>query len=496
MSQPCVAKASCTTPAERRLLRERRAREQAEALLEDKARELYEINRDLEFASAELQRQVAALQLERERTTRLAQTDTLTGLLNRGAFAQFAAHKLETMKTDGVSGALFIVDLDRFKYINDTFGHGAGDHVLAEVSRRLLTMFAADSVIARPGGDEFSIVARVRDHAEAERIACELSDAMSAPIAYEDASLSVGGSVGAALAPEHASNLGELMRFADLALFQAKNDGRGRAQMFNQPLYEKVRTRRELRGRLEAAIRDGEIEAWFQPIVDAKRPNQRRVEVLARWRDRQLGMLSPDVFVPIAEEAGLIAALDQAVLKAASADLTHWFASGAIDGASCNASMKAFKRPDFSENFLVHAEFLGFRPGQLIVEITETAAMDDPDLARRHITDLKSAGVRVALDDFGAGYTNLRALVELPVNSLKFDRSLLREVGQDPRISGFFTAAVQMARSLGVSIVAEGVETARQAELARRAGCDHLQGYLFARPLTAQQCAAWLQRRQ
>ena len=479
-----------------RLARERKAREAAERLLEDRAAELQETYRDLEIASVELRAQLEELKNEREKAEQSARADSVTGLLNRSAFVLDARQRLGGILRGPTPAAVFSIDLDRFKQVNDTYGHLAGDVALQVAARRLRDLFGPEAVFARFGGDEFVCLRRVQGGAqEAAELATVAAALLDEPIDFEGVALKVGASVGVALAPLHAKDVGRLLRFADLALYDAKRRGGGGVRLFEPELYEMVLIRRDLRRRLERGIAQGEIEAWFQPIIDARRPWRRKLEVLARWRDPGRGIVPPDLFVPVAEEAGMIGQLDEAVLRAAEAPLSEWFASGTVEAASCNVSMSEFQTVCFAERFLENVRELGVPRSKIIAEITETVAVNDPDLARTHIEDLANAGVRVALDDFGAGYSNLKALVELPVHSLKFDRSLLQEVVSDQRSGAFFKGAVQMARTLGVGIVAEGIETRRQAAIARLAGCDDLQGFLFSRPMPPSECADWLAER-
>jgi diguanylate cyclase (GGDEF)-like protein len=430
---------------------------------------------------AELAARVAELEAEREMTLRLAQTDSLTGLVNRGAFTSGLCERLDAARRARRPVGLFVIDLDRFKSLNDSLGHHAGDLLLGELGRRLRDDAEPGELIARLGGDEFAVVSETADiEGRADRLLAVLAH----PHTIYGRAVTPGGSVGVAVFPMDAHDASDLQRFADMALYRAKAAG-GRAwSRFDAELRAESERRRTLGDELRRAIPAGEIEPWFQPIVEAMTGRMAGVEVLARWRHPTEGLLSPALFVPMAEELGLIREIDVAVFDAACSRAAPWVAEGLIDTVSCNVSPRDLLDPGFSRKLIRRLAATDLPATALAVEITETFLLQDLALARRHIERLAAKGVQVALDDFGTGYSNLRALMHLPIQTVKLDRSLIYDVGRDARVSKLVASMLHAARSLGVRITAEGVEDEGQALFLRSAGCDRMQGYFFAKPMT------------
>ena len=439
---------------------------------------------------AELAARVAVLEAERGLTLRLAQTDSLTGLVNRGAFTTLLCERLEQARADGGQVALFVVDLDRFKHLNDTLGHHAGDLLLAELGQRLLADCGPGEVAARLGGDEFAVVSDVKDVA---RRAARLVQVVSAAQTIYGRHVSPGASVGVAVYPQDAADASDLQRFADMALYRVKTRGGRRWSAFDAELRAESERRRTLEAELRRAIPAGEIVPWFQPVVDASTGATVGVEVLARWNHPDQGLLSPAAFVPMAEELGLIHAIDETVFDAACRLAAPWVAEGLIELVSCNVSPRDLLDPGFSRKLIARLARTDLPATALTVEITETFLLQDLALARRHIERLAAKGVSIALDDFGTGYSNLRALMHLPIQTVKLDRSLIADVGRDARVSKLVASMLHASRALGVSIVAEGVEDQAQALFLRSAGCDRMQGYFFARPMSGEAMAEILQ---
>ena len=433
---------------------------------------------------AELTARLALLESERELTMRLAQTDSLTGLVNRGAFTSALCERLEAARTEGGQVALFVVDLDRFKHLNDTLGHHAGDLFLAEVGERLRCDAGPGELVARLGGDEFALIS---DCADPARRAQTLLDLLTQPHLIYGRTVSPGASIGVAVFPDDAPEAGDLQRFADMALYRVKTQGGRRWSAFDAELRAENLRRRTLETDLRRAIPAGEIEPWFQPVVDARDGRITGVEVLARWRHPEQGLLLPGAFVPMAEELGLIGRIDEAVFEAGCARAAAWVEQGLIEQVSFNVSPRDLLDPSFSRKLIGRLAKTDLPATALTVEITETFLLQDLALSRRHIERLNAKGVRIALDDFGTGYSNLRALMHLPIQTVKLDRSLICDVAKDPRVAKLVTSMLHAARALGVRIVAEGVEEEAQAIFLRASGCDRMQGYWFARPMPADQ---------
>jgi diguanylate cyclase (GGDEF)-like protein len=440
-----------------------------------------------------LMARVAELESERELTLRLAQTDSLTGLVNRGAFTAALCERLEAAHAEGGRVGLFVVDLDRFKHLNDTLGHHAGDLFLAEVGERLRADAAPGELVARLGGDEFALISPLDDgDPDAPRRAQRLLDLLTRPHAIYGRQVSPGASVGVAVFPDDAAEAGDLQRFADLALYRAKLRGGRGWSAFDAELREENLRRRTLESELRRGIPSGEIEPWFQPVVDAKDGRIVGVEVLARWRHPEHGLMLPAAFVPMAEELDLIGRIDEAVFEAGCRRAAPWIEAGLIEAVSFNVSPRDLLDPAFSRKLIGRLAKTDLPATALTVEITETFLLQDLALSRRHIERLNAKGARIALDDFGTGYSNLRALMHLPIQTVKLDRSLICDVAKDPRVAKLVTSMLHAARALGVRIVAEGVEDESQAIFLRAAGCDRMQGYFFARPMPADQMDAVL----
>lgn len=443
----------------------------------------------LSISLADLAARVAELEAEREMTLRLAQTDSLTGLVNRGAFTSGLCERLEAARAAGGSVSLFIIDLDRFKNLNDTLGHHAGDLLLAEMGRRLRDEAGPGDMVARLGGDEFALVS---DNPDIGSRAQRLVNLLNQPQDIYGRMVAPGGSIGVAVFPRDAQDASDLQRFADMALYRAKSNGGRQWSSFDAELRAASQARRTLETELRRAIPAGEIEPWFQPIVEAMTGRMVGVEVLARWNHPEQGLLTPFHFVPMAEELGLIREIDEAIFEAACATTAPWVADGLIEVVSCNVSPRDLLDPAFSRKLIGRLAKTALPATALTVEITETFLLQDMALARRHIERLAAKGVNVALDDFGTGYSNLRALMHLPIQTVKLDRSLIDDVGRDARVSKLVASMLHAARSLGVRIIAEGVEHEAQALFLRSAGCDRMQGYFFARPMPGDQMEAML----
>ncbi len=429
---------------------------------------------------SDLMARIAALEAERQQTLRLAHTDSLTGLLNRGAFTAELCARLDAARAEGRPLALFVMDLDRFKHLNDTLGHHAGDLFLAEIGERLRAEAGAGELAARLGGDEFALIS---DRSDVAARAQQLVAALARPHVIYGRVVSPGGSVGAAVFPADAADAAELQRFADMALYRVKTQGGRRWSAFDAGLRAESDRRRNLEAELRQGLAAGQIEPWFQPVIDTACGRMTGVEVLARWRHPTQGLLEPAAFVPMAEELGLIGEIDRAVFELGCARAAPWVAEGLIEVVSFNVSPRDLLDPGFSRKLIGRLARTDLPATALTIEITETFLVQDLALSRRHIERLAAKGVRIALDDFGIGYSNLRALMALPIQTVKLDRSLIADVAHDGRVAKLVTSMLHAARALGVRIVAEGVEDEAQAIFLRAAGCDRMQGYWFARPM-------------
>lgn len=411
-------------------------------------------------------------------TRREARHDELTGLANRRLLTERLGEALAMRGSDGV--AVMFVDLDRFKDVNDIWGHDAGDAVLRTVARRIARLFP-DETVARFGGDEFVVLLAKGDLDAARSRGAALLGALGEPHLIDGVEITLPGSVGIAAAPEHGTSADELMRRADLALYQAKARGRSRVTVFEPVMDEDVHYRRRVETELRQAIEANAIEVLYQPKVCAKTNRVTGVEALARFTDAAGRKVMPSLFVPIAEESGLIAALSERVLRAACADAARWKSD---IGVAVNLSPAQFRNDDVIASVRSAVQATGLAPERLTLEITESVLVKDPEGARRRLDALRAMGVRIALDDFGTGYSSLVYLQRFKLDELKIAQEFLDGLAPDTDAMTVLGSIVTLGHALGVTVVAEGVETPRQVELLKRAGCDAFQGNIFAEPVS------------
>ena len=427
---------------------------------------------------------------ELERELRLqAAHDTLTGLANRDTFRSAVRRSLDK---DPASTCVLIVDLDEFKEINDARGHEDGDHVLAEVAHRLREHTREEDLAARLGGDEFGVLIETGSEELADAIAARLLEAIAEPFEAPSGPLKVAASIGVAGPGFTGESVGQAMRDADLAMYEAKRRGKGGFVRFQPDMREEFVQRVRLRGELDLAIERDQFEVHYQPIWDLATGSVWAVEALVRWRHPERGLLSPAAFVPIAEETGQIVAIDRLVMWEACRQVAHWRASGERALANLCASVNV-SRADFVGNDVLHVVRsilgeTGLPPEALVMEITETTMMENIEPGASTLDALADLGVTVALDDFGTGYSSLSELQRLKIDVLKIDRDFVSSGEDDARQSLSETIA-GLGKLLGLSVVAEGIENASQLSTMRSLGCDRVQGYLLSRPLPAQECA-------
>ncbi len=420
--------------------------------------------------------------LEAERTIRdLALNDVLTGISNRRALCDTLKAALVGAGRAGSRVALLMIDLDRFKPVNDRHGHVIGDLVLKEVAQRLSHVLRAGELRARYGGDEFVAVVEYRNGDQiGVRIGRRLIECLSAPMTFDGITVQIGASVGIAVYPTDAIDDDELLRKADVALYRAKRDGRGTVRRYDPDMDVDIDAQSTLEDELRAGIRAGELVPYFQPLVDLRSGATRGFEVLCRWRHPTRGLLQPADFIPLAEAAGLIDDLTMAVLRAACLEARSLPAAMTL---AVNVAPQQIQDERLADMILAVLAETGFSPTRLEIELTENALISDLGAAKRVITLLKAAGISISLDDFGTGYSSLWHLSELPFDKIKIDRSFIKTLHDRQQSAKIVTAIVGLGKSLGVPTIAEGVETARDAEFLRRIGCTTAQGYYFSEPL-------------
>ncbi len=446
---------------------------------------------DHEFSIATIEN-TTVRKVQEEALEHLALHDTLTGLPNRTLLGDRLRQALLTSQREREGLALLIMDLDRFKEVNDSLGHHWGDMLLQQAAARLRESLRESDTVARLGGDEFAIILPgVDEHELVERMARKLLEALDRPFVIEGRLLRVGASVGAAVSPAHGEDVSTLIRHADSAMYAAKRGGSGFA-LYSDGADEALAMRLALASELPAALEAGELELHFQPKAEVATGLPVGVEALVRWRHPELGLLPPDRFIPLAEETGLIRMLGRWVLERAVDECSRWRALGHDLPVAVNLSgrdLHDWELPDFINRLLIKH---GVPASLLELEITETAIMTDPEAARELLERIVAMGVSVAIDDFGIGYSSLAQLNKLPVRQLKIDKSFVREMASDGGSAVIVRSTCDLGHNLGLVVVGEGVEDAETWELLRRNGCDLAQGFLLSPPVTAEDLLDWL----
>lgn len=417
----------------------------------------------------------------------LAYHDVLTGLPNRAYFSDSLEQALERLR-EGRGFALMFLDLDRFKEVNDTFGHAAGDALIREISAQLNGLLGPGDTLARMGGDEFALIKLNVSKADVIAFGHRITATVSRPFDVGGNRAAVGISIGVAMVPEAGTDRGELARKADIALYQAKKSSTDRLQFFTDEMGESIQSRQALEIELLKALDTGSgLEVAYQPVyaVDGLRPTG--AEALVRWEHPRLGSISPVVFVALAEQCGLIHRLGDWVLRKACGAAQAWD----LETIAVNVSPVQCQQPDFAARVLAILRDAGLSPDRLEIEITESVLLDSSGTSARTLSNLRASGIKLALDDFGTGYSSLSYLIKLEVDRIKIDRSFVQHIST-PRSHSIVQAIVTMAKAVNVAITAEGVETHQQLHALAQMGCDHLQGYLFSKPVSAARLTALL----
>jgi diguanylate cyclase (GGDEF)-like protein len=426
--------------------------------------------------------QLIELSRRQEQVQRLAAHDSLSGLPNRLLFGMRLDQELARIKRSDEGLAVMFLDLDRFKDVNDTYGHEAGDMLIRIVARRLSNLLRGADTLARFGGDEFAIIQTdVKDPRDAEALARRILDALTMPCEVPGGSVTIGVSIGVALSPRNGTDRETLMRLADTALYQAKNGGRNRYSFFERQMDEALRLRKVVEDDLRAAILADELQLHYQPQYKANGEEIVGVEALVRWPHPQHGWISPQQFIAIAEERGLIIPLGEWVLRKACEDAKRWPGLR----IAVNVSPIQFRQRDFVSSVMNIIEEADIDPTRVELEVTEGVVMDDADAAEEAMMELRARGVRLALDDFGTGYSSLIYLRRFAFDKIKIDRSFLESMETTGESAILVHSVVHLGRALGLTVTAEGVETSEQHRFLQALGCHELQGYLFSKPVPA-----------
>lgn len=434
-------------------------------------------------------RDVTELHQMQQRLKYQATRDTLTGLNNRWQFGQELQEQIKIAQANGDMLALLQLDLDNFKAINDGYGHEAGDQLLREVARRLKAQLRSEGILARLGGDEFVVLLMGEGAARARFWSEQILAALAMPFKHDGLALDFGASIGIALYPDNAQAGDDLMRFADMAMYSAKAQGRGNAVFFEPSMGQEMAERVLLAERLRMALGYGGLQLHYQPQVDVKTARVVGVEALLRWSDPVLGNVSPGRFIPVAEASGQIVALGNYVLDAACRQIAAWFQAGTPLRVAVNLSAHQLRQVNLVEQVRSCLQQHEVPPQWLELEVTESQAMIDPDQGRQVLADLAALGVTIALDDFGTGHSSLAYLQYLPLQRVKLGREfLLPSPSRDRLVEGI----VHMVHALDLDVVAEGVEQPDQLQLLRDVDCECFQGWLHSRAMSADQIQAWL----
>ena len=424
----------------------------------------------------------------------LAHHDSLTGLINRYNLENRLDQALLSAHRDGLRVAVMFIDLDRFKTINDTLGHHVGDQLLIEVARRLRDSVRESDIVARLGGDEFIVVlTRITDEMDSAPLGDKILRSLGQSYVFEGKELHSTPSIGIAIYPDDGEDGPTLMKNADTAMYHAKEHGRNNVQYFTQAMNAAASERLGLENDLHQALRNRELHLHYQPQMRARDGRCIGVEALARWRHPLLGDISPLKFIPIAEESGLIEALGNWVLEEACQQLGAWRAEGIEDiRMSVNLSAQQLRAPGLVQSVDAALKRHGLQGSDLELEITESVAMENPERAIGQLQTLRDFGIQLAIDDFGTGYSSLAYLKRLPIQVLKLDRTFVRDIETDPSDAEISAATLALAHNLGLTVIAEGVETEVQRDYLIQHQCDYMQGYLFSRPLPAAEALTFI----
>jgi diguanylate cyclase (GGDEF)-like protein len=436
---------------------------------------------DLTQSNTLLRQEMEQRQLAAERAEYLAYYDSLTALPNRGMFSKLLSQAISLARRGKTELAVLFVDLDRFKNINDTLGHDAGDLLLQEVGKRLQTCLRESDTVSRLGGDEFVVLLpALRVAADAEVVARKILTAIGESFVALGQEFRVTASVGISTYPKDGDNEQSLMKNADIAMYKAKEDGKNNFQFYSMEMNTHSFERLALESSLRRALEQNEFRLYYQPKVDARSNAIVGVEALIRWRHPELGIVAPAKFIPMAEETGLIVSIGKWVLRTACKQNMAWQQSGLPHlNMAVNLSRRQFTDEDLLRDVTSILRETGMSPALLELEITESTLMHDVDKAMLLLKAFRDLGVRLAIDDFGMGYSSLSNLRQFPVNSIKIDGSFIRDLSNHAD-RGIAEAIITMGRTLSMTVVAEGVETQAQADFLRERSCDEFQGFFFS----------------
>ena len=429
----------------------------------------------------------------------LAHHDHLTGLPNRLHLQMHLPEAIEEAKKKQTALAVLFLDLDRFKHVNDSRGHETGDKLLKTVAQRIRSTMRAEDVVVRMGGDEFVVIVKnIKSTEQVGEAAARINQALSAPMIVDGRTLVTTVSIGVALYPNDGADMGELLRHSDTAMYQAKDRGRNNFQLFSPNMDKRLKERIAIESSLRTALSSRQLDVHYQPIVDIESQRVVALEALLRWKHPNHGYVRPERFVSVAEEAGLIVPMGEFVMQRAIEDTVRWRQAGAaIVPVAINVSAVQLQRTNLAETISRLTKQHGLDPSMLQIELTESAVFERREPRARGasqdaVAKLRELGVHIAIDDFGTGYSSLSYLKRWRVDTLKIDRSFVRDLVTDMSDLAIVSAIIAMARYLHIKVVAEGIEGWPQLEKLRQLGCSYAQGFLFARPAPAADCLRYL----
>ncbi|OUS26810.1 hypothetical protein A9Q99_16465 [Gammaproteobacteria bacterium 45_16_T64] len=426
----------------------------------------------------------------------LAKFDQLTGLSNRTLYWEFLEKVTAYSKRTNDNLCVMFIDLDHFKEINDSLGHDAGDLLLVQATERLKSVLRNADLISRLGGDEFAVVIQqLTNINDIATVAQKIIDVIAEPFFLFDKESYIGASIGIASFPEHGMDATTLTKAADTAMYHAKQHGRNTYKFFDNDMHMRIQSHLEVSNDLRIAIKQQDLEPYYQPIIKISDQKLNGFEALVRWNHKEKGLVSPGLFIPVAEESGLIEDIGNLMLLLAGKQANDWFCNETDMTIAINVAAKQLKQKDFSQQILRLLDNQHISPHYIKLELTESALMDDPNDVIRQLHELRDVGITIAIDDFGTGYSSLSYLKKFPIDFLKIDQSFVREIGEDKNDEAIINAIIQMAHSLGLKVIAEGVETKEQLGFLKNLDCDYAQGYLFSKPVPWREAEQFLPMR-
>jgi len=428
------------------------------------------------------------LQQQKDELHYKAYHDKLTQLPNRALFLDRLEQTIISTHRNAKEFALMFLDLDQFKQINDSLGHDIGDEVLIDVSKRLKNCVREEDTVARLGGDEFTIILKnIKKIQDVSKITQKIIDVMRQPIMVDTHALCISTSIGISIYPKDATTSDILIKYADAAMYRAKDEGRDNFQYYKSSMTAHAFERALINTSLRLAIKEEQFIVCFQPQTNIANNKIKGMEALVRWQHPTMGLVPPEKFISIAEENGLITDIDKIVMKKAMKQFVQWYSDGLNPGIlSLNLAMKQLNEDTFVDNLIKTMEDIEFNPLWLELEVTEGQIMENPELSIQKLQRISKMGIEIAIDDFGTGYSSLSYLKKLPLNKLKIDQSFVRDIPNDENNMAITKTIIALAKNLKFKLIAEGVETQEQKDFLIENGCELMQGYLFSRPIPAE----------